>query len=345
MMQKRGVAGAIMLLFSVMAGLTAQAQESSVLIRESRVVQRPVSETLTVYGQVQADPDAVLTISLPHAGLITRVNARLGQRVKRGDSLFELATSPAAHMEYLHAQSAVDFAQRELNHQQRLFEEQLAVKAQVDAARKALQDARASLQALKARHQNKAAETVSSPTDGIVTQLTVKQGDRVQGDTSALAIATGNRLIALLGVEPEDISRLQPGTPVKISSVFVPDYKVESQLREIHAMINPTTHLVDALVPIPADKTDHLVLGSRLTAEIRLKVHTGLTVPRSAVLQDQQGSYVFRIVDGKARRVEVTTGLESDQWIEITAGLQLTDTVVRVGNYELTDGMPVREER
>lgn len=335
-------AGAILLL-SAMAGVTAQAKQASVLIQVSKVVQRPVSETLTVYGQVQADPDAILTISLPHAGLITRVSVRLGQRVKRGDSLFELATSPAAHMEYLQAQSAVDFAQRELNHQQRLLKEQLAVKAQVDAARKALQDARASLQALKARQQNKTAEEVFAPTDGIVTQLAVKQGDRVQADTAALAIATGNRLIALLGVEPEDISHLQPGTPVKISSVFVPDYMVESQLREIHAMINPTTHLVDALVPIPADKTDHLVLGSRLTAAIRLKEHIGMTVPRSAVLQDQKGSYVFRIVDGKARRVDVTTGLESDQWIEITGGLQLGDTIVRLGNYELTDGMPVRE--
>jgi RND family efflux transporter MFP subunit len=344
MIRKIIVAGAIMLL-SATAGFTAQAQESSVLIQESKVVQQPVSETLTVYGQVQADPDAVLTISLPHAGLITRVSVRLGQRVKRGDSLFELATSPAARMEYLQAQSAVDYAQRELNHQQRLFKEQLAVKAQVDAARKALQDAQANLQALEARKQNKTAETVSAPTDGIVTQLAVKQGDRVQADISALAIATGNRLIALLGVEPEDISLLQPGTPVKISSVFVPDYKVESQLREIHAMINPATHLVDALVPIPADKTDHLVLGSRLTAEIRLNAHTGMTVPRSAVLQDQEGCYVFRIVDGKARRVDVTTGLESDQWIEITGGLQQGDAIVRLGNYELTDGMPVREER
>jgi RND family efflux transporter MFP subunit len=344
MIRKIIVAGAIMVL-SATAVLTAQALESSVLIQESKVVQQPVSETLTVYGQVQADPDAVLTISLPHAGLITRVSVRLGQRVKRGDSLFELATSPAARMEYLQAQSAVDYAERELKRQQRLFNEQLAVKAQVDAARKTLQDAQASLQALKARKQNKTAETVSAPIDGIVTQLAVKQGDRMQADTSALAIATGNRLIALLGVEPEDIGLLQPGTPVKISSVFVPDYKVESQLREIHAMINPTTHLVDALVPIPADKSDHLVLGSRLTAEIRLKEHTALTVPRSAVLQDQKGSYVFRIVDGKAQRVDVATGLESDQWIEITGGLQQGDTIVRLGNYELTDGMPVREER
>jgi RND family efflux transporter MFP subunit len=294
---------------------------------------------------VQADPDAVLTVSLPHAGLITRVDVRLGQRVKRGAPLFELATSPAARMEYLQAQSAVDYAKRELDRQQRLFGEQLAVKAQVDAARKALQDAGNALAALKAQKQNKTAETVFAPTGGIITGLSVKQGDRVQAGTSALALATGNRLIALLGVEPEDISRLAPGTPVEIRSVFVPGYRAESRLREIHAMLDPTTHLVDALVPIPPDKTDHLVLGSSLTGVIRLQSHAGLTVPRSAVLQDREGSYVFRIVAGRARRVDVVTGLESDSWIEITGGLKEGDAIVRVGNYELADGMAIREER
>lgn len=344
MMQKIVIAVSI-IVFSVTVCLSAEALEPSVMIQTSKVVKREVSETITVYGQVQADPDAVLTISQPHAGLITRVNVRLGQRVKRGDSLYELAISPAAHMEYLQAKSSVDFAQRELSHQQRLLEEQLTTKNQEDAARKSLDDARARLQALEARQQNKTTNTIIAPTNGIVTQLSVKQGDRVQADTSALAIASGNKLIALLGVEPEDIRYLQPGISVRISSVFVPDYEVESQLRAIHAMINPTTHLVDALVPIPADKTDHLVLGSFLTADIRFKRHTGMTVPRNAVLQSQQGSYVFRIVNGRAQRVEVATGLESDQWIEITSGLQEGDAIVSAGNYELTDGMPVRERK
>lgn len=343
-MQKTVIASVMMLILE-MVSLTVQAQEPSALIQYANVVQRTVRETLTVYGQVWADPDAMLTISLPHGGLITRLAVRLGQRVKRGDALFELATSPAAHMQYLQARSAVDYAQRELSRQQRLFQEQLTVKSQVDAARKTLLDAQASLQALETQRQNKTVETVSAPTDGIVTHLAVNRGDRVQADTAALSIATGNRLIALLGVEPEDIRFLQPGTSVLIKSVFVPGYRAESHLREIHAMINPATHLVDALVPIPADQTDHLVLGSRLTAEIQLNAHSGMTIPRSAVLQDEQGAYVFRVVGGKALRVSVTTGLEGHQWIEITSGLKPDEAVVSVGNYELKDGMLVREDR
>jgi len=319
------------------------AQEPSVLIQQVKVTQQPISETLTVYGQVQADPDTVQTISLLHDALITRVAVRPGQRVKRGDTLLELTTSPGAHMEYLKARGAVDYAQSEMTRQQRLLKEQLTTNAQVEAARNALQDAQAGLQAMEKQGQNKARDEVSAPTAGIITQLRVKQGDRLQAGVAVLEIATVNRLVAVLGVEPEDIRLLQTGAPVMIRSVFVPDYKADSQLREIHAMINPATHLVDALVPIPADKADQLVLGSRLIANIQLNAHIGITVPRSSVLQDEQGTYVFRVVDGKGQRIAVTTGVESDQWIEITSGLNPDESVVTVGNYELKDGMPVRK--
>ena len=321
------------------------AQEPSVLIREAKVVERPVSETLTVYGQVQADPDTVQTISLLHDALITRVAVRPGQRVKEGETLLELATSPGAHMQYLKARAAVDFARSELARQQRLLKEQLATRAQLESARNALRDARAQLQALEAQGQNKAIVRMSAPASGIILQVNTRQGDRLQVGAALMDMAVGSRLVAVVGIEPEDIHRLEPGTPVAIRSVFVPGFHAQSRLGEIHAIINPDTRLVDALIPIPADRTEHLVLGGSLTADIRLHAHTGLTVPRSAVLQDDRGTYVFRVVDGRGRRVAVTTGLQNDQWIEITSGLSAGEVVVAVGNYELRDGMPVREGR
>jgi len=100
---------------------------------------------------------------------------------------------------------------------------------------------------------------------------------------------------------------------------------------------------VDALAPIPPDRTDHLVLGSRLTAEIQLDAYRAMTVPRSAVLQDGKGSYLFRVVDGRARRVDVTTRLETDRWVVVEGKLQPGDIIVSAGNYELREGMVVRD--
>jgi len=322
--------------------LPASGETPSVLVRTAPVVQKTVSDTLIAYGVLDPDPDQVLSLSLPHAGLINRVWVRLGQRVKSGDALLEVITAPDAQMQYLQAQSGVDYAQREYQRLQRLRSEQLATKTQVDAAGKNLQDAKATLEALRKRGMDVARETLRAPMDGIVTRVDVGQGQRVQSDTTAILIAAEQRLIARLGVEPEDLAAVQTGTPVTITSVFVPGVMLDSQVREVHAMINPDTHLVEVLAPIPAERDDRLVLGSRIRARFHLARHTALVVPRSAVLGDAPGTFVYSVAAGKARRVTVQTGVEHGNEVEITGPLQAGDTVVVTGNYELTDGMTIR---
>ena len=323
--------------------LSVAAETPSVLVKTTPVQETTVTETLTAFGVLDPDPDQVLSLSLPHAGLINRVWVRLGQRVTRGDRLLEVITAPDARMQYLQAQSAVDYARRELDRQRRLLQEQLATKSQVDSARKNLGDARATLEALQQRGMDITEETLRAPMDGIVTRLDFSQGQRVQADTTAMLIAAEKRLIARLGVEPEDLGAVRPGTPVTITSVFVHDIQVESAVREVHAMIDPATHLVEVLVPIPEQHVDRLVLGSRVRGRIQLGAHTALVVPRSAVLGDPPDSYLYRVADGKAMRVSVTTGTEADDLIEVSGPLKAGDVVVVSGNYQLDDGMRVRE--
>ncbi len=342
---KMDISLALLVILGIACSALSYAGDSaSVAVKTAVVIEKKIGETLIAYGVLDPDPDQVLSLSLPHAGLINRVWVRLGQRIKSGDKLLEVITAPDARMRYLQAQSAVDFASRELMRKQRLLKEQLATRAQVDAARKALRDARASLDALHKRGLDRTKETLRAPMDGIITRLDVAQGQRVQADTTAMLIAAEKRLIARLGVEAEDLGRLKPGTPVTITSVFVPEVKVESQIREVHAMINPRTHLVEVLSPIPEQQIDHLVLGSRILGHIRLMPHQALVVPRSAVLNDNQSSaFVYTIRQGKARKIKVQTGMEQGDEIEIIGPLKAGDSIIILGNYELSDGMAIRE--
>lgn len=315
----------------------------SVSVKASIIVEKSIGKTLIAYGTLNPDPDQVLSLSLPHAGLINRVWVRLGQRVKSGDKLLEVVTAPEARMQYQQAQSAVDFASRELKRTQRLLKEQLATKAKVDAARKNLRDANSTLKALRKRGLNLAEEILRAPMDGIITQLDVAQGQRVQANTTAMLIAAEKRLIARLGIEAEELNSLSAGTPVTITSVFVPGVKVDSKIREVHAMINPSTHLVEILIPIPEEQIDHLVLGSRVLGHIHLPQHRALMVPRSAVLGDNINAYVYIVKNSKAYKIKVQTGFENKDEIEISGAIKAGDSVVILGNYELTDGMTIRE--
>ncbi len=316
----------------------------TVAVKTARVVVKKIGETLVVYGVLAPNPDHVLNISLAHAGLINHVWVRLGQRVKRGNKLLEVITAPAARMQYFQAESAVNFTSQELKRNQGLLKQHLATNAEVNAASKRLRDAKTSLNALRKRGLNHAKETLRASMDGIITQLNVAQGQRVQANTSTMLIAAEKRLIARLGVEPEDLSRIKLGTPVTITSVFVPKIKVKSQISEVHAMINPSTHLVEVLSPIPKKHTAHLVLGSRIMGHIHLlQRHRGRVVPRSAVLSNGSDAFVYIVKNKKAYKINVHTGIEQGNEIEIKGKIKASDTIVTLGNYELSDGMAIRE--
>jgi RND family efflux transporter MFP subunit len=331
------------LMLCIASPSAASVDTPSVLVKTAPVVVKTLTDTLNALGTLDPDPDQVLSLSLPHAGMINRVWVRLGQRVESGDQLLEVVTAPDARMQYLQAQSAVDFAQRELERQQRLLGEQLTTKAQVDAAMKNLQDARATLKALEQRGQDVTSETLRAPMKGIIIRLDVSQGQRVQADTTAMLIAAEQRLIARLGVEPEDLASVRVGTPVTITSVFVPGVKIRSTIREVHAMINPDTQLVEVLAEIPDRQSGQLVLGSRILGRIELASRRSLVVPRSAVLGEAANAHVYIVDNGIARRVPVATGTEEGDIVGVSGALKVGDRVVILGNYELADGMTVRE--
>jgi hypothetical protein len=88
-----------------------------------------------------------------------------------------------------------------------------------------------------------------------------------------------------------------------------------------------------------------LVPGTAVSVEIVLEQHTGWVVPRDAVLCDGKGDYIFQVTGSKAERVAVQTGIETGKYTEIIGTIDTKSPIVTVGNYELQDGMAVRQCR
>lgn len=316
----------------------------TVAVKLATVEEKAVGQSLSSYGYLAPDPDQLLNFSLSRPVLVDRVWVRRGQRIRRGNRLLEVITLPEARRQYQQARNAVDFAGRDLKRKKRMLADQLVTKADVDFADKTFRDAMSAVDAMRKRGFDRTREILLAPVDGIVTRLDVSPGQRVPGDTTAMLIATEKRLVARLGIEPEDLGRITPGIPVTITSVFVPDIRVNSKIRDIHAMIDPDTHLVEILVPIPDKDVDHLILGSRVTGHIRLPRHSALIVPRTAVLSDGHGgSYVFGMQNGKAKYIAVKTGVEDGDFIEVSGAIKKGDRVIISGNYEAVNGMATRE--
>ena len=312
----------------------------SVLIKSEPLLKKKMGKSLTAYGSVMPSTGATENISFPRAGQIARLYVSAGQTVKRGQALLEFSTDPNAAALYHQAETTAVFARGELKRIEDLTSRQLATQSQLAAAKKALQDAEANLAAQKNIGAGVAALKVAASFDGVVSQLTVQQGDRVAAGAFVMQLSRAGQLRATLGIEPEDIARLRLGMQVEVFSVFGDQAPVLSRVLQIHGALNPLTHLVDIEVELQAGG---FLAGMPVRGVIALDKHESWAVPRSAVLRDEQGSFLFQIKDRHAVRIPVTIDAESGDSLAVSGALDGSLNVVVSGNYELQDGMMVRE--
>lgn len=312
----------------------------SASVKTATVQLRALERTVSAYGVLQADPGARTTVATPRAGVVGKVLVAAGAHVAKGAALLTLITAPDAAAAYAQAKARAAYTQEELARITRLRKQDLASDADLAAARQAQADAQSRLHAAEAVGGSASRQVIHAGRAGTVTQLAVQEGERLSADTALLQLVPDTGRAVILGVEPEDARRIHSGMSVRLKPVFGDSGILDGKVIRIGAMLDASTQRVDVWVSVPRARQSSL--GTHYVGHIVLATQKLPAVPHSAVLSDAKGSYVFRVIKGKAQRVAVKPGLESDGWIGIASGLSAGDEVVTLGNYELTDGMAVR---
>lgn len=315
------------------------ADTSSVAVQTVPMKQQMMTDTISGYGVVSPDTSSLQNINLPRAGQVVSLLVNAGQVVKKGAPLLEFATGMDAALSYQQATVAVRFAASEAARIEQLVGQQLATQSQLATAKKSLADAQAALQAQQKMGNGRSQERIVAPFDGVVASISAAQGDRLVAGAPVLQLARAGGQRVVLGVEPDDVARVRPGMPVSVASVFNDARRVTGRVKQVFGMVNPQTQFVDVLVDVPHGG---LIAGTRVHATIQLGQQPAWVVPRSAVLRDGKGAYLFQIQAGKAHRVNVQTGLEQAGEVAVSGHLNQKLPVVSLGNYELQDGMAVR---
>jgi len=315
--------------------------DTSTLVRTQALQKQMLQSHLDVYGEVTTGK--VEGVSFPRAGQVSNLLITQGQMVKRGTPLVTLTTDPNVQMAFNQATSAVAYAQAELKRTQNLFSLQLATQSQVDNAWKALQDAETNLQAQKKLGGDVTSATVNAPFDGVITALSVAQGDRIQPGATILQLGHTNALRVQLGLEPNDAHQIVTGTPVTITPIQDEQHSVKARVAFTQDLLDPKTQLINAVVFLPVQVDQRLVPGMKVRASLETGQREAWVLPRQAVLSDSKGSYIFQITNGIAHRVDVAKSQENGNQVAITGPITDNLPVVVLGNYELQDGMKVRE--
>ncbi len=339
----RSLPSVALLVFVISSAAHATDTAPSVLVRVAPLTRHMLTENLEGYGIVSAATGNETGIALPRAGRLLRLEVTTGQVVKKGDKLFEFGTATADSLAYQQAHSAQQLAHRDLQRTESMFSQKLVTAAQLDTARKALRDAEDALAAQVRLGSAKTVEQMNAPYDGVVMAVSANQGDFLAAGAALLRLQKAGPQQVQIGVEPEDALRVATGMPVRIVSVFNPAISVMAKVSGIHGALDQQTRLI--AITVKLDKgTVHFFPGTRVRGEITIARQNLPAVPRAAVLSDAKGSYLFQVENGKAKRVAVVTGLESKGVVAVSGTFNPALPVVIQGNYELSDGMAVREE-
>jgi len=299
-------------------------------------------DTVEAVGSAVGDPRHAMTLSLAYGGQVVAMDVAAGQRVGRGQPLLAISADPAARSAYRQAQSALGLARGDLQRTEQLAAQRLATQSQVAAARKALADAQAALQAQMAIGGGDAEHVVAAPADGVATAVRVGLGERVAANAPLLDFTPDRALVVQLGVQPGAGGRLRAGMPVRLAGVYGQSAGFTGRLRMVGRSLDPQTHLLPVQVELSPGPAGGLLAGTAVSAQIDVGDFKAWAVPRGAVLHDDRGSYLFQVHDGHARRIDVDLRSPDGDTVGVEGALDPGAPVVVLGVYELGDGDAVQ---
>ncbi|MFN3304448.1 MAG: efflux RND transporter periplasmic adaptor subunit [Roseateles sp.] len=282
---------------------------------------------------------------------IERVAVDIGQRVKQGQLLAQLASASlaaelaATQASLLEAQATAQDAAATAARLKSLAGSEAVSAQQVEQAQAADAAARARVAALQARvkaDELRLSHTrVVAPVDGVVATKEAVEGGLPQPGQNLFTLIRDGRLEWRAEVPGADLPALAPGQKVRITPSG--GTAVEGKVRLVAPTVDPATRMGRVLVDLPAASAGGAArAGMFARGEFVLGEAPVLTLPQSAVLLRDGFAYVFRIEGTKVRQLKVEAGRRQGDRVEIRSGLKAGEAVVQQGVGFLADGDTVK---
>lgn len=283
-------------------------------------------------------------------GRIVSVKVDVGHKVKAGQILAEIDSTDfhlakkLVSSDIVRLQALIKAQQLQVKRFQKLVKQKSVNQSALDDAEAQLGSLQAQMVGAKVRLQqadrNITKTRIVSPVGGRVNERKVSVGDYLNEGTILFQITTLKTLQAQLSFPEALASILHVGQPARLTSPVMPGSLVESQITDIRPEISPSNLAIQILIDL--DNPGGWEPGASVTGEVRVAEHANaIVVPEGCVIRRPSGQVVYKIEDGKAVEVLVTTGLRDNGNIEVLSGVQSGDQLALDGAAYLTNGTPV----
>ncbi|MFT8352642.1 efflux RND transporter periplasmic adaptor subunit [Clostridium saccharoperbutylacetonicum] len=249
----------------------------------------------------------------------------------------------------------LDDAQRTYNRQKTLFDGKAISQTDLEAAEKALNNAKAdyntgeaSIETAKAnleaqnvsiaKYQSDLANTViKAPISGVISDKALSVGQMVSAGGVLAKVNDISSVYATIQVPQEKISSIKTGQAATVK-IEGNDKAYDGTIQNIEALADTTTRVFNCKIKIDnSDKS--LYPGVYAKAELLSSEKTQIiTVPINALVGTEGNYSVFINDNGKAKKEKVKIGETDDNNVEINDGIKDGDQIICSNTGTLQDG-------
>lgn len=255
----------------------------------------------------------------------------LGDYVKKGSPLYELYSEELnnAKQEYILAlerkqsfteQTAIDF-------------DQLLQSAKNKLLLWGMSETQ--IKELERIKKTSALTTFFSTASGYITAMEIREGDYVMEGGTIVKLADLSTLWAEAQVYTSQLAAIDVNGTATVHIPDVEGKEIKGRIEFVNPEINPDTRINLIRVTIP-NTGNQLKPGMAAYVVLKSRQKQSLSLPIDAVIRDGKGATVWiKTGEHSFTNKMVTVGLETDDRIEIKAGLNAGDIIVISGAYLL----------
>ncbi|MDF1791876.1 MAG: efflux RND transporter periplasmic adaptor subunit [Thalassobaculaceae bacterium] len=285
-------------------------------------------------GTARAEHSAILFA--PTAGEIEAINFTGDGVVKQGDVLLELDREAE--------ELAVQLARVRLADANRIVKRLSSLSSSGAVAQATLDDALTTLEA--ARISLKQSEValsdrfVVAPFSGRIGLTDLDIGDRVSSDTRIASLDDRSTLLVRFAVPEALLGRIRVGETASVVPWASADISAEGTVFDVDSRVDEENRSYTVRARIPnGDDLLRPGMSFRVSLDIRGADHP--RVPEVAIQWGGDGSFVWAVRDGTAKRVPVTIVQRQEAMVLVDGGLAPDDLVVVEGLHRMRPGSPV----
>lgn len=183
------------------------------------------------------------------------------------------------------------------------------------------------------------AYTITATISGVIEAVNVSEHDYATSSGAAFVISNKDAMVATFYVSEDIRNTFTTGQAV---SVEKDGKEYSGEIIEIGSAVDQSTGLFKVKASVKGD-TSSLLSGTKATVTTdTYHENNAIIIPYDSVYYDGTDAYVYTVVDGKAQKTYVTTGLYDTESIVITEGLSATDMLITTWSAQLRDGVAVQ---